>query len=384
MRRLWLIIYNLYGHPLRQIPGPKLYAVSHIPKMWRGSVVGKHWSDLVSLHEKYGDVVRIGPDEVSCVSLQSWKTIHGAGMNHFQRDPDFTNIFPGGAETLGASDNQQHRAFRTLITPVFSEKTLAAQEPQLVRWADVMINALKERSDQPIDIALAFEWAAIDVMGELMLGKSFDCLENFETPRWTSLLHTGQESLAILQIMLRFKVLTFFYNAILRLPILERWIESLSLTKAQTKTRLDLGAREKRDAMTLLWDEARSSKVPISRGQIEGVSALLFIAGSETTAAALSGIIWLLLSTPQAYERLAREIRSLREEDLTPKTLSSLTYLNCTIQEGLRLHSPAAIAINRIVPEGGTTIDGHYLPEGVSSPRNTHALVARSSNTSCR
>ena len=365
------------------MPGPKLYAVSDIPQTWRGNILGHHYSDLVSLHERYGDVVRVAPDEISCVSPQSWKTIHGYG-EYFLRDPHLTALFPGASDNLGSPNRQSHRWFRQLISPVFSDKALGAQGSEIVNYANKLIAALKERSNKPVNISLAVEWAAVDVMGVLMLGRSFDCLENWASPKFLRLMHAGGETLAIGQIILRFKVLALFYAQVTRLPIVQRWIEALSLAGDRTRARIEAGVSEKQDAVTIMWEENRTNSIGInlSQSSIEGVSSLLFLAGSETTATALGGIIWLLLNNPRAYERFTAEIRSLPDEELTPRTLGSLMYLNCTIQEGLRLHSPAAVTVKRIVPEGGTTIDGYFVPEGVSRPPppilNRTSLIDRS------
>ncbi|KAL8798794.1 MAG: hypothetical protein Q9182_006388 [Xanthomendoza sp. 2 TL-2023] len=369
LRRVWLVLYNLFGHPLRKVPGPKLYAVSAIPQTLRSNVLGHHYSDLVSLHEKYGDVVRVSPDEISCVSPESWKIIHGTG-EYFLKDPRLTAMFPGGTDNLDSSDRERHRLFRNLIGPVFSDRALAAQSPKIVNFADKMISALKQRSDKPVDIALALEWATVDVMGILMLGKSFDCLEKWKSPRFLQLMHASGEAVAFMELILRFKPLAFFYSHITRLPFVQNWLEGLNHAKGSVRARIEAGTSTKTDAISMIWEEKNninSTNINISQSSIEGLSSLLFFAGFETTATALGGIIWLLLRNPQAYERLTAEIRSISEADLIPRTLGSLTYLNCAIQEGLRLHSPITLALARIVPKGGTTIDGYFVPEGVST-----------------
>ncbi|KAL8683465.1 MAG: hypothetical protein Q9186_000620, partial [Xanthomendoza sp. 1 TL-2023] len=347
LRRVWIILYNLFGHPLRNVPSPKLYAVSQIPQTWRGNILGHHYSDLTNLHEKYGDVVRVGPNEISCVSPESWKIIHGNG-EYFLRDPHLTALLPVASDSLCSPNRKNHRLFHHLIRPVFSDKALAAQSPEIIKFADKMIAALKDRSSKPINIALVVEWAAVDVMGFLRL------------------LHAGVEALPIGQIILRFKLLAFFYAQVTRLPVVQRWMQAFRLAEDSTRARIEAGASGKKDAVTMMWEENKlngTSGINISQSSIEDVSALLFWAGSETTATALGGIIWLLLSNPRAYKKFTAEIRSLSEVDLTPRTLGSLVYLNCTIQEGLRLHSPLVIPIQRIVPKGGTTIDGYFVPE---------------------
>jgi cytochrome P450 len=41
-----------------------------------------------------------------------------------------------------------------------------------------------------------------------------------------------------------------------------------------------------------------------------------------------------------------------------------LPYLTAVIKEALRLHAPFALNLERVVPEGGATICGHFFPEG--------------------
>lgn len=246
---------------------------------------------------------------------------------------------------------------------------MEAQAPEIVHFADKMIAALKAHSSKPVDISLTVEWAAIDLMGFLMLGRSFDSLEKWESPRFLRLMHAGGDTLAIGQIVLRFKILALFYAAVTRLPIVRRWMEAFSLAEDSTRARIEAGASARQDAVTIMLEENKtnSTGLNLSQSSIEGVSSILFLAGSETTATTVGGIVWLLLNNPRPYESLTAEIRSFSDEELTPKTLGSLPYLNCTIQEGLRLHSAAAVTTKRIVPPGGTTIDGHFVPEGVSS-----------------
>lgn len=102
--------------------------------------------------------------------------------------------------------------------------------------------------------------------------------------------------------------------------------------------------------------------------EIESTTALLLLAGSETTGTTLCGIVSYLVQNPSALKKLEREVRSSlkREPDITLRTLQNLPFLNAVIHEGLRLCNPVAGGILRIVPEGGDTVCGYFLPEGVS------------------
>ena len=42
--------------------------------------------------------------------------------------------------------------------------------------------------------------------------------------------------------------------------------------------------------------------------------------------------------------------------------------MHAVILEGLRIYPPLPFALPRVVPEGGATVNGHFLPEGVREP----------------
>lgn len=68
-------IYNVYFHPLSKFPGPKSAAATPLPFIRR--LINGHWVEwTTSLHEKYGEVVRIHPDELSVISASAWQEIY--------------------------------------------------------------------------------------------------------------------------------------------------------------------------------------------------------------------------------------------------------------------------------------------------------------------
>ena len=86
------------------------------------------------------------------------------------------------------------------------------------------------------------------------------------------------------------------------------------------------------------------------------------------TATFLAGVCYFLAHNPPVYKRLLTEVRTTfsASEDMTLAKLSQLSYLQAVIREGLRMFPPAADIFPRIIPSGGNTIFGRYLPEGVS------------------
>ncbi|OAA35820.1 cytochrome P450 monooxygenase [Beauveria brongniartii RCEF 3172] len=106
----------------------------------------------------------------------------------------------------------------------------------------------------------------------------------------------------------------------------------------------------------------------ISDVQIAAHSSDFVIAGSETTATTLATMTYYLLRNPKIMDRLTDEIRSAFStyEDITAATAGRLPYLNAVCQEAMRIFPPLPFALPRLVPRGGATVDGHYIPGGVT------------------
>jgi hypothetical protein len=65
-----------FFHPLRSIPGPFTNSISELPAAL-ALVSGNQHVYYRSLHEKYGPVVRVSPNEVSFVSVEAREEIYG-------------------------------------------------------------------------------------------------------------------------------------------------------------------------------------------------------------------------------------------------------------------------------------------------------------------
>lgn len=99
------LLYHLCHHlssPLRSIPGPFWTRFS---KVWYFNRVrrGHFEADNIHLHQKYGSVVRIAPNQYSVSDIAAVKTIYGTGSKFAKSDwyegwkhpdPDRWTLFP--------------------------------------------------------------------------------------------------------------------------------------------------------------------------------------------------------------------------------------------------------------------------------------------------
>jgi cytochrome P450 len=79
---------------------------------------------------------------------------------------------------------------------------------------------------------------------------------------------------------------------------------------------------------------------------------VLVIAGSDTTATALTTIIYFLSTNPGKLAELQKEIRSTftSQEQIEISVLQTLPYLTAVIEEGLRIFPPTAFGLPRLSP----------------------------------
>jgi cytochrome P450 len=77
-----------------------------------------------------------------------------------------------------------------------------------------------------------------------------------------------------------------------------------------------------------------------------------------------------LLEHPETFKRLAEEVKSFYPDldtRIAYKDVLSMKYLDAVFHESMRLRPIAPHGMPRIIAEGGTTLDGYFVPGGVST-----------------
>jgi hypothetical protein len=177
-------LYHVFLGPLSKFPGPKLWAFTQIPYI--GAMVsgneGKIYADL---HQKYGPVVRIGPQRLSYAGgAQSWKSIYGF-RKHGQSMPHKDMMFYGGSlnkePSLIIAEDSDHGRQRKILSHAFSDKALKEQEPLLKRWAQLLRKKLDEKANghDKVDMVKYYNFTTFDVMGDLTFSEGLDMVCSF-------------------------------------------------------------------------------------------------------------------------------------------------------------------------------------------------------------
>lgn len=88
----WLkVITGAFFGPLSKIPGPKLWAISRLPRMYM-EWQGEEAAGVAALHKKYGPVVRLAPNEVSFAGgIQAWVRLREKRARSYSPGADITD-----------------------------------------------------------------------------------------------------------------------------------------------------------------------------------------------------------------------------------------------------------------------------------------------------
>jgi hypothetical protein len=150
LHRIGLIIYRIFLHPLSKYPGPKYLAISGLTRFYYENVRGEFYKEIRDLHDQYGNIVRIAPNELSIDGSIGWEDIYGhkkAGKLEFLKDLLFYQGVgvPGAQHILGA-DKETHRRQRRLMGHAFSDSALNGQEGIIKSYIDLLILRLGENA----------------------------------------------------------------------------------------------------------------------------------------------------------------------------------------------------------------------------------------------
>ncbi len=137
-----------------------------------------------------------------------------------------------------------------------------------------------------------------------------------------------------------------FYTQILKaLGVIGKTIRKSERSKAIIQRVLDKrrnSGEEKNDLLDMLIQSRyEDTQLPMSDKQLVDEMLILFIAGHETTANALSFIFFEISRNPEAEKKLRQEIVEEGENAFTTESLMKKSFTVNVIKEAMRLHSPA-------------------------------------------
>ncbi|UKZ82890.1 hypothetical protein TrVFT333_010690 [Trichoderma virens FT-333] len=370
------ILQNRVFHPLRSVPGPWLNSLSELPAAI-ALVKGDQHLYYKSLHEKYGLVVRVSPNELSFIGTDAREEIYGfrKGGPLMEKSPIFLGAVGSmnGETGVSLALNKEHSRQRKALGYLFSNSALAKLEDILQIHVQKLVAVLEKGAseNQAVNVSDWYTYLAFDMMGDLCFAEPFGCLDQASATEWsTSVINVFVAATWTQGIRRISGVGTWLERLMTRLlvPTKASLWRSIHLNNSRDKTvrRLQDPNRNHADFMYHILNS--ESKSLLSKTEIQLNMALFISAGTDTTATALVGWTYFICTHPNVYKRLTAEIRDafMANDDIKWEKVKNLRYLDATLNEALRLFPPSPASQQRVVPPGGAIIAGYYVPAGTT------------------
>ncbi|CDK29325.1 unnamed protein product [Kuraishia capsulata CBS 1993] len=362
------ILYPLYFHPLAKIPGPKLAALTqYYNHYYTWAEKRNRW--VQSLHENYGPIVRLGPDEVDISDAAYIKDIYTGNYDKTSFYENFCNY--GSFNTFSSLGKEAHRQSRKISSKFYSKSNVtSAKNQEKVRESiSSTLGVMENYLGESIDVFLLFQQMAIDTVSKFAFGKSYDPLlsdpmgwgekviHNFSCTAGTSFWTTNMPR---------------FYNYVVpeQLQKAGAFVRDWNWKLAEKAFER---ASENDDEETLVSVLMKGGK------NVRAVASECFdhvAAGHETTGTTLAYFYLNMARYPDIQERLISELKIRFGE---PHGLEScyladveeLPYLNAVLLENFRLHAAIPGEEPRTVPASGLQWRGSKETPEVLIPKGT-------------
>ncbi|VUC26000.1 unnamed protein product [Clonostachys rosea] len=390
---LFLFAYRLTFHPLAGFPGPRCAAATYAYEFWFDVVLwGRYTHEIKRLHERYGPIIRINPDELHCNDPDFIDAIYATGHRKINKPRHFVSAFPHSVHQTGVGtiDHDQHRLRRGAMNKFFSRSQIYQLEGLVNDNAQKLCDRLLEfQGQEPVQIVNPYSCFSSDVITEYCFGESFEYLNQ---PTWEPNYRTALNILfGYIHIFRHFSILGYLIE-IIPLSVVSRISTNAGHVMKDLKVIIPEKIRRAESTSPIAASTSQStillsmmgSDLPSSERTIKRLAAeanVLMIGGTQSTSVTLELVTYHLLANPSIAERLQVELSTvIRDPKIIPpwRNLEKLPYFTAVILETLRLVYGAPGRLPRIAmdqdlfysgtwrsPHSDGKVDvSHVIPKG--------------------
>ncbi|KAJ1916683.1 hypothetical protein H4219_003642 [Mycoemilia scoparia] len=373
---------------LSLIPGPlvsKLFYKSLIYYKIKGTL----HQHILRQHQKYGQVVRLGPEQVYITNPSDWKHILSSSYEYPKRIPPDNSVFGPPLNTLAIHDSKEHGIRRILVDPAYTTTYIKAMEKiildtgpmRLKSKIDEEICFSKEQSrPAKINHANVFNYMSLDVFGKLGFDEDFGMLDTCNDT-----ILEGIKAVEFIYMLENYSPFLAKYKKRLFPWIVKKYDTFLLFIKNIVDERMkglkwNNNKPFRRDILQVFIDavDPETNRF-MNKGQIISESLLHLVKGPKSTSSTLSWTLFLLMVYPITYRKVCYEIRSAFPDKSKPITytegLSKLSYLEAILLESMRFIPASVTSISRKITKPGLKlVSGHILPSGTKVKMSIYSI----------
>ncbi|PKS05393.1 hypothetical protein jhhlp_008768 [Lomentospora prolificans] len=367
---------------LRHIKGPFLASFSYL---WliQNSAGGRQAEGFRAVNDKYGPLARIGPNDLLTNDPEMFRR-----MGKTNRKPAYSRsswysaikLDPYHESLISKLDTHAHDQLKAQLSFGYAGK----ENPSLAEGIDSQIEALvdlirrkyisKDADTKPLDLATVIQYFTLDALTKVAYGYAFgysatdsdvhDYIK--ETEKVVPMIRLAAE------IPWAGKILTsptFLKLAGPKTTDKKGFGKMLKIAADIVEARFEPGAKDQQDMLGAFIRHG------LGKRDCQSEIPFQIVAGSDTTATAVRGTLLNLMTAPNAYYRLQKEIDEAVADGRASSPIQvaearNLPYLQAVLYEGLRINIPFSGLATKIVPPGGDTINGQFVPGGTRIGQN--------------
>ncbi|CCM00466.1 uncharacterized protein FIBRA_02499 [Fibroporia radiculosa] len=400
-------VHRLFFSPLSALPGPWYAAVSDL---WLTTHVVRlqQCRTVQALFDRYGPVVRVGPNKVVFCDATAMKSVYC--VHKFDKSSYYKSLLTSAIvlpsslfithndrffcrnnndHAMTTLPNAQHAVRRKAYAPHYTPSNLALFQPELHDYTLKLVDTLFIASGKAsVDCLDLFRHLMVDIIGSTVFGSRPGSLDNWalniQDPLATAVYDFPKRG------VLRSAVPAWAWDLVCRIPS-ERWRQICDsdtimaqfvagrLYEMRTKMQAGpVGGDSEAEKVPLLQRMLQYRVVATHEGMAdrdiisEGMGHL--VAGVDTSSTTLSYLFWEISRRPDIMQRLQAELdEAMPDRRVIPDfgILSKLPYLNAFMREGFRIYGAAPSLLERVVtsttpPNVDDSFDlmGYALPPG--------------------
>ncbi|SMR47245.1 unnamed protein product [Zymoseptoria tritici ST99CH_3D1] len=373
----WTFLTNVFRHPLAQFPGPLLASTGWY-KTWQEVFRGRNWIDVLrELHAQYGEVVRVGPNELQFSDPEAYPDIYNAS-NRWSKEATLYQSFGEDQSSFGFLHYREAKQRRDVLAPLFSRRAILDLQGVVRGIMDrLCVHLAKENAEgKSSDMLFALRCFTLDTIVTYCFAQDIHATEakDFQAPVVVA-MDASLPTFVVFKHFSAVRKLVFSFPGWLTkmtAPGLGGLVDLQQLLGAQVKEVASNPELLKQTSHPTIYhrlldpEANEAAGVPSQQSLYEETQALLF-GGADSVGNTVTIGLYHVLQSPKMISRLKAELlRVWPDLQSQPRVevFEKLPFLAAVIKESLRLAPGVTAPLPRVVPSSGATISGRHIPPG--------------------
>ncbi|KAF2168238.1 hypothetical protein M409DRAFT_65711 [Zasmidium cellare ATCC 36951] len=378
LHKLWTFFYNAFLHPVAKFPGPP-YVWTDWYQCYNDVYLSRNWTDVLKeLHEKYGDVVRVGANELHFSRPSVYNEIYSPSRR-WDKDATLYRVFNQDESSFGFPTYREAKARKDILAPLFSHRATCEMQGVVKNHLDRLCTALRKRhaAGQSSDMLFALRSFSLDCITTYCFAQDVHAseAEEFRHP----IVEAMDAAVPAVRVLQYFEPLR---KVVFGMP---PWLGKLTdpntgarvalqeMLLKQVKEYVQNPKSMHETSTPTIYHRLLDPELNRETGGVPSLKSLrdealsLFFGGAESSGNVSMLGTWHILQTPAIETRLREELRQAWSDLATMpqlEDLEKLPYLTAIIKESLRISPSVPVPLPRVVPPQGTTLSGQQIPGG--------------------